>query len=160
VIGASVPVFVVPSLSARVAYHTTGIRFYEHHLLTDGIAASRFTLGDDLGHEAVGWYLTLRWAGTEGISIVADGAREDRNNDTYEAVYTDSVALRGFVFRQLATLPHEGRVRGTVSMQYLARDGREFVQLTGGIERVTNYDFVVVPASIHGVVSLSVAIFR
>ena len=136
-------------VSARVAFHSVGIRFYEHHLLTNGIASRRFTLGDDLGHDASGWFGSLAWQGAGASTIRLDGAREVRHNDPFGGGYTLPGQL-GLVFVRLGTVPAESRSRILVNLLNLAPPGGVAMDVSVGVERIVNFGFVETSPELHG----------
>ena len=154
--GVIIPTFLTPALSARVGYHVVGLRFYEHHILRNGIAVRRFTLGDDLGHDASGFFGLLRSEHMNGISVTAEGAYESRRNDEYVGAYTKP-GLTGLVFSRVTARPEEQRSRGTVSVRWFRPDGGMMVELKAGVERVGNFAFVAAPDRTHGLASVSAA---
>ncbi len=157
-LGVLLPRVIVPALSARLAVHTTGIRFYEHHLITNGIAARRFLLGDDLGHQARGASAMLRWERVTGAQVTANLDFEERKNDIFDGTYANPDQT-GLVFRTLLTLPAETRARAMVGTSWFTRDRHVMVRLSGGVERIANFAFVQSAASTHGVASTGIAIY-
>lgn len=154
--GIIVPALFSPWLSARAGYHTVGLRFYEHHILRNGIAARRFTLGDALGHDANGFFALIRSERGDGVSVTAEAAYEVRRNDAYVGTYTRP-GLAGFVFTRLAVVPSESRTRGVVSARWFRPDGGLMVELRAGAERSGNFAFVGAPPQTHGLASGIVA---
>jgi hypothetical protein len=147
------------ALSARVAYHVTGLRFYAHHQITNGITSRRIILGDDLGHDGAGVSGTLRWERSDGSSITFDAARETRSNDQYVGTYL-SPGRTGLVFQRVATLPREQRTRGTATARWFALAERAMVEVSGGLERTKNFGFVANPSRLNVVGSVSVSAYR
>ncbi len=135
IIGARVPRLFVPALAGQVSYHTTGIRFYQHHLVRNGFASRRFTLGDDLGRTASGWYAAGRWEHADGIAFTADGAVERRSDDQYVGETTRPDA-QGLVFRRVAHGLEDRRLRLIAGVDLQSRDGRRSASLRAGAERV------------------------
>ena len=154
--GVIIPTLLTPALSARVGYHTVGLRFYEHHILRNGIAARRFTLGDDLGHDANGIFGLIRAEGHSGLSVTAEGSYELRRNDEYVGSYTKP-GLTGLVFAKVTDRPEERRSRGTVAVRWFRPDGGMMLELKAGAERVGNFAFVAAPDRTHGLASVAAA---
>lgn len=157
-LGVLMPTLPLPSLSARIAYHTTGVRFYEHHLITNGIAARRFTLGDDLGHDAWGGSALLRWEGASGAALTATADIEERRNDRFGGGYTNAGQQKGLVFVRVEERPAERRGRVVIAARFTPMEGMT-LQLAGGAERVSNFGFVASAARIHGVASAGAAFY-
>ena len=156
--GVVVPTLISPALSARVGYHTVGIRFYEHHLIRNGIASHRLILGDDLGRDAHGFFGVLRGTRADGLSVTAEGAYDIRHNDTYLGTYTN-VDRTGLVFNTVATSPTERRTRGILGVRWFPSDAHLMYELRGGAERTSNVGFVSSAASTHAVANATVALF-
>jgi Capsule assembly protein Wzi len=159
-LGVIIPELGTPALSARLRFHTLGIRFYQHHLVQNGIASRRYTLGDDLGRDATGYSALLRWDGGSGLTFTGDVAVEERRNDKYLGEYVNADSLTGLEFRRIATLPREGRARGLLGLEWRPVGGRIVFDARGGVERVSNFAFVAGGASTHGVGALKAAFFR
>lgn len=156
--GMIIPSLVVPSLSARLLYHTLGLRFYQHHLLTDGIASHRLLLGDDLGRDANGYAALLRWQGAGNLSVSGDMAYEERRNDEYLGSYTSPGRL-GLVFTRVSTQPREQRTRGVGGVRWVSGDGHVLIEARGGAERTTNFNFRIGTPSTHGVGTIAATLF-
>ena len=157
-LGIVVPQVVLPALSARLSVHSTGIRFYEHHLITNGIAARRFLLGDELGHQARGASALLRWERATGAQVTGNVDVEERRNDFFDGTYVNPDQT-GLVFRTVQTLPVERRARAVLSASWFTRERHLMLRLSGGLERVANFGFVQSPASTHGVASAGAALY-
>ena len=156
--GVRIPRLVIPSLSSTIGYHRTGLRFYEHHLVTNGLASRRFTLGDDLGRDADGVRASVRWERSPALSLSIDGAYETRRNDMYEGVYQPGAGT-GLTFRRVSTAPEEQRARGLLSVRRWSTDGRQLVEVRAGAERTSNFTGVVAPSKVHGVLEVMVTAF-
>ena len=156
--GVIIPRLVVPSLSARLLYHTLGLRFYQHHLLTNGIASHRRLLGDELGRDAQGYAMLVRWQGAGNLSLSGDMAYEERRNDEYFGAYTNP-GRQGLVFTRASTQPRERRTRGVGGVRWLSTDGHVVIEARGGMERTTNFDFRVDMPAVHGVGSIAATFF-
>ena len=157
--GAIVPALFSPALSARVGYHVVGIRFYEHHLVRNGIASRRLILGDDLGRDAHGFFGVLRGTRADGLSVTAEGAYDIRYNDTYLGTYVNADGT-GLVFNTVATSPSERRTRGTLGLRWFSSGARMMYEVRGGAERTSNFGFVTSGASTHAVGSVTLALFQ
>jgi hypothetical protein len=159
IVGVRVPTLLVPSVSAQLAYHATGLRFYEHHQLVNGIAASRSIIGDDLGRDASGWYGTVTWERRDGLSLRADAAYESRGNDQYVGEYTKP-GLQGLVFRTVSTSPPElrRRVMGELAMRPV--NGRTRASLAGGVERVSGPPLVSAGGRTSGLAEARFTVYR
>ena len=145
-----------PSVSAQLTYHTAGIRFYQHHLITNGIASRRLLLGDDLGRDASGTDILVHWEHPSGASISANGAVERRRSDTYEG--TDSTT--GFVFRELAKGPVEWRRRAMLVAGWQPSEEHYALLIGAGAEQAANVGFVAAPRELHGVATVALTILR
>jgi hypothetical protein len=157
--GLIVPVVWVPSVSARLAYHRVGIRFYEHHIFRDGITSRRFILGDDLGRDAEGVWGSLQAQLAPTFTTTLDVAADTRRNDSYVGSYTEP-GLQGFVFTRLTESPRESRVRATFGGQWL-QPGNAHMQFDAhlGAEQIRNFAFIARPSELHAVASLSATWF-
>ena len=153
--GVVLPVPSAPSLTAHAQFHSTGLRFYQHHLVRNGIASRRFILGDDLGRDARSVNAGLEWQGEGPLSIRGSGTWEQRRNDQYEGIYTRP-DLTGFVFRKLESRPSEERVRGNVGGRWQDAAGRMVIDVLGSVERTTNFAFVTGAGRTHGAFEASV----
>ena len=158
-LGAIIPSLGMPGLSARLSLHQTGLRFYAHHAVRNGITSSRFVLGDGLARDGTGYYSELNWERADGFALVATGALEERRNDAYTGLYTQP-GDQGFVFRLDSIRPRERRARAGLSVRHRALDGRMHVQLGGALERTENFGFVPRSAATHGVFETSFTIYR
>ncbi len=155
IVGASVPALFLPSLSAQVSWHATGIRFYEHHLVQNGIASRRFLLGDDLGRDANGVYVSARLEPRSGLALTLDGATELRRDDRYEGAYVKPGAQQ-LVFTRTAVGTHERRHRLVLGAELRSPDGRGGVMLRAGGESVgTTTPAGLAGTTRHGVVEAS-----
>ena len=157
--GASIPALWSPSLSARAGVHTTGLRFYEHHLITDGIAARRYILGDDLGHDATGYYASLEWRAQPSLALRSTIDRETRRNDQYLGVYVNPDQT-GLVFNKVEVRPQEQRTRGLLSARWTPASGRTTVEAIGGVERTSNFGFVIAEPQLHAMGSVVITAYR
>ena len=154
--GILVPELISPSLSARVGYHRTGLRFYEHHLVKNGIASRRFTLGDELGRDADGATVAIQWQSMGDWDFRADGAVEERRNDQYEGSYVNP-DLTGLVFRRVSTAPPERRIRGLLGVRRSSRDGAYAVDVQAGAERIRNFAFRASAGQTHGLMVVTIS---
>src|SRR6185437_387819 len=127
-------------LGLRAAYHQTGIRYYTHLQFPEGITQQGALLGDQLGPRGIGSYLTVDGATDRLGAWSVTGAYEVRSGNMYGS------ALEGpdsdFVFIRNAARPGEHRARLMATWTPGAVDARTTVSATGGIEHVTDFDFV------------------
>jgi len=122
----------------RLEYHRTGLRYYEHSQFTSGMTLDKFFLGDDLGPNAQGAYLTSNWDVDSHNLLTFNAALESRSADIYALVSpTDSPEF----FQKLQDFPEERRFR--VTTEWLHRVQSLPVQLKTlvGYERVQNFNF-------------------
>ena len=154
--GIIVPAIFTPALSMRVGYRAVGLRFYEHHILRNGISARRLTLGDELGHDASGVFGWVRASAPGGLSVTAEGARDTRRNDEYLGSYTRP-GLAGFVFTKVRSVPAEQRTRGVVTLRWFPPDARSMLELRGGVERLTGFAFTGSARQTHGIAGATLA---
>lgn len=157
--GVIVPTLVLPALSARIGFHTVGLRFYEHHILRNGIASRRFILGDDLGRDASGVFAMLRLEGQDGLSITGDAAVDVRRNDTYLGSYTNP-NLTGLVFTRVNRSPVERRERAVVSARWFPPGARTMVEVRGGAERTSNFGFVSRASELHALAGVTASWYQ
>lgn len=157
--GIIVPTLVVPAISARIGFHTVGLRFYEHHILRNGIASRRFILGDDLGRDASGVFAMLRWETPRGLSITGDVAADARSNDTYLGSYTNP-DLTGLVFTRVNRAPVERRERAVVSARWFPPGARTMVEVRGGAERTSNFGFVARASELHALAGVTASWYQ
>ena len=158
VAGVMLPQVALPGLSAQLAYHVTGIRFYEHHLLLNGYTASRAILGDDLGRDASGWYGTLAWEHGSGTSLRANAAYESRGSTQYVGQYTQA-GQQALVFSVVTPGAPELRRRVVAELLHRPRDGRVTLRLAGGVERTTGAP-VGAAQGTHGLGEASLSLYR
>lgn len=134
--GASIPRFTqYGRVGVRLEYRETGVRFARHSIFTSGLTFDGVILGDGLGPDGRGGYVSLDMRPTpeDRISIVL--AREERSNDTW-------VVDEGFVFRKTVDGPEETRTRAElIWRRSWPRRGFGVVG-RGGYERVSNFGFV------------------
>lgn len=126
-------------LGLRAEYHQTGIRYYTHFFFPEGITQGGTLLGDQLGPRGIGSYVTLDGETARGEWSLT-GAYEVRSGNLYGSglVGPDS----DFVFVRVAARPGEHRQRLMATWTPGRLDARTTVSLTGGIERVKNFNFV------------------
>ncbi|MDQ2668743.1 MAG: capsule assembly Wzi family protein, partial [Gemmatimonadota bacterium] len=158
-VGVAVPAIFSPSLWGSVRYHTTGLRFYEHHLIVDGIAARRFILGDDLGHDARALNASLTLRTLPGLLLTISADHERRSNDEYLGSYVNT-NLSGLVFRKVSDRPEEVRTRGVLTLRWTPPTSRVNVELGAGAERASNFGFESVPSRLHGVGNFTITAYR
>jgi hypothetical protein len=127
------------AVSGRLEFHHTGIRYYEHHQFTSGMTVRHVLLGDDLGPDAMGGYVNLRWIATPWSRLELDGALEQRRHDEYELI---SQPPPVFKFQRTIERPREWRMRTVVSWHFLPHEGGVGTFVQAGYERTRNFDFV------------------
>ena len=123
----------------RAEYHQTGIRYYTHNdypLAKDGIL-----VGDPLGPRGLGAYVTFDGATAGGSYLSFTSAFEVRSGNQYGSLVTGPGST-GFHFTQTANRPGEKRARELATWVSDSPNGRFSVQLSAGLERVTNSRFV------------------
>lgn len=152
-IGVVFPQFVSPLLSARFGYRTTGLRFYEHHLVRNGIASRGLTLGEDLGRDAQGEYAALGWQQSAQLRLTAEAALELRRNNTYVGSYVNPDQT-GLVFRELVAAPPERRVRLQLGEEWTGPHAVGVHAVTA-MERVTAFASSSSAAQWHGMAAVS-----
>ena len=128
-------------IGLRAEYRQTGIRFYRHGQFASGLTFHGVVIGDPLGPDGRGGYLTVdaRPTGRDRISVHV--AREERSGDHYAA---ERDAEGYLFFTKVDDLPEETRSRVAVSWERrwpmgLARGATTF--LRGGYERVSDFGF-------------------
>jgi Capsule assembly protein Wzi len=154
--GILIPALVSPSLSARIGYHRTGLRFYEHHLVMNGIASRRFILGDDLGRDAQGGTVAVQWQSLRDWELGFEGAAEERRDDQYEGSYVNP-DLTGLVFRRVSTAPPERRIRGMLGVRRSSGNGAYALDVHVGAERIRNFAFIASNSQTHGIMAITIA---
>ena len=157
--GVIIPTLVLPTLSARIGFHTVGLRFYEHHILRNGIASRRFILGDNLGRDASGVFAMLRWETPGGLSITGDAAADARSNDTYLGSYTNP-NLTGLVFTRVNRAPVERRERAVISARWFPPGAHTMLELRGGAERTSNFGFVARASELHALAGVTASWYQ
>ena len=159
ILGARIPAFLRPSLTASLSYHVTGIRFYEHHALLNGIAASRVVLGDPLGRDAGGFRGGVEWQPSTALSVYADAAYESRGNSTYIGEYT-SPGAQDLVFRVVTAQPPE--IRRRVSGRLVRHDvlAGGTLSVRAGAERITGPALPGSTRATHGVLDVTLTLLR
>jgi hypothetical protein len=125
-------------LGVRAEYHQTGIRFYTHSDYP--MPMNQLLLGDPLGPRGVGGYVMVdRDAGPRGLLSVA-AAVEARSGNTYRSATTGAHEA-GFHFELVDHRPTEKRAR-LIATWMRARTTTLSMSVSGGIERVANFNFV------------------
>jgi hypothetical protein len=126
-------------LGASIEYHHTGIRYFEHHQFTTGMAYHGSVIGDLLGPDAQAGYATMRWNATPRHRFRLNTAFERRSHDEYEYL---PLPFPQFGFGRTLERPKEWRARVLASWQTLARESGFGTLAEVGYERVRNFNFV------------------
>ena len=124
----------------RVEYRRVGITPYRHAQFTSGLTVDEILLGDAIGPDGGGIYLSAayRLGGSSRLSI--DLARERRSGDSF---MTEARGENRF-FRRVTDLPEERRTRVQAAWERVwpPRSGRDFVSTVRlGYEHVSNFGF-------------------
>ncbi len=120
----------------RCEYHKTGIRYYMHGQYFSGWTLNKFILGDNLGPNAFGIYLTSNWDIDQKNLLTINGAFETRSADTYITT-TDASFLQ-----KVEDKPEERRYRATTQWLHRMEDWPLQLKVLVGYERVQNFNFV------------------
>ena len=125
------------SLDLRLEYHFTGPRFYRHSTWLSGWTLNKFLLGDDLGPNAQGAYVTANWDLNGHHLLTFNGAFEDRSDDLWTV--DDPVQ---FNFKKVLDRPNEYRGRITAEWFHRIEDLPMNLRVQVGYERVHNFQFM------------------
>ena len=126
-------------LGASIEYHHTGIRYFEHHQFTTGMAFHGTVIGDLLGPDGQGAYGNVRWAASPWRRFRFDAALERRSHDEYQLL---PLPFPQFRFGRTLERPKEWRMRAVASWNSLARESGLGTLAEVGYERVRNFYFV------------------
>lgn len=119
----------------RFEYRETGVRFSQHSIFTSGLSFDRVLLGDALGPDGRGAYVSIDMRPTKEDRIAIVLGREERSNDTW-------VVDEGFVFRKTVDLPEETRTRAELIWERSWPSRGMGMVMRGGYERVSDFGFV------------------
>jgi hypothetical protein len=122
--------------STSFEYHHTGLRYYEHQTYTSGQTLRETLTGDPLGPDATGSYATLEWQPTSRHTLQLELAIERLSNDQYTVVPV-------FTFVRTEGRPKERRQRAMLRWVSEPMPHNVNVLAGLGVERETNFDFVV-----------------
>jgi hypothetical protein len=124
-------------VDATLELRHTGIRQYRHHQFTSGHTLRGMLLGDPLGPDARGGYLSVGWSPSTWSRVSLDLAREERRGDEYEDV---TGGARTIDFERTLARPAERRTRGVAGWEAALRDGALRLVMQVGIEAISNVD--------------------
>ncbi len=125
----------------RAEYHQTGIRYYTHTDFPSGVQQNSVLVGDPLGPRGVGGYLSVDGDLNALGAVTLSGAYEVRSGNRY-ASSVGGKQDAGFHFVQVEHHPGEHRARALVTWTSPARGSRSALEVTIGLERVSNFLFV------------------
>ncbi len=123
----------------RFEFHRTGNRYYRHAQFTSGWTLNRYVMGDLLGPDSNGYYLTTSWDVDRNNLLTFHGAFELRRDDIY---MLDDIPGERFDFIKIQENPDEHRYRGIVSWLFRVPDLPLQLQTNLGYEHVQNFNFV------------------
>ena len=123
-------------LDLRFEYHRMGKRFYRHGTWTSGWTLNQFIIGDNLGPDAQGFYLSSRWDVDAKNLLTFEGAFESRSRDIWAIDDPHE-----FNFKKIQDFPDEKRFRGTAAWQHRVSDLPMRFVFEVGYERVQNFNF-------------------
>ena len=126
------------ALGVRAEYHQTGIRYYTHSDYP--MAKNQLLLGDPLGPRGVGGYVMVDRDTGPIDELSFAGAFEARSGNTYRSATTGAHEA-GFHFELVERRPSEKRAR-LIATWTRAQSTLLSVSVSGGVERVANFDFV------------------
>jgi len=123
-------------VDGSVEVRHTGIRQFRHHQFTSGQVVRGRLLGDPLGPDARGAYLSVGWRPSTWRALALEIAAEERRADEYTDV---TGGARTIDFERVLARPRERRWRGVASWSSAFRGGAGRVRLDGGIERTLDW---------------------
>lgn len=123
----------------RFEFHQIGEVFYRHAQFLSGWSLNQQTLGDPLGPNAQGFYLTANWDISSHNKLESSLALETTSGDIFQAVYPVG---SNSSFQKIIDSPEETRYRFTATWSHRFKK-HDFMQfhLKGGYERVKNFNF-------------------
>jgi hypothetical protein len=124
-------------LDLRLEYHKTGDRFYRHPDFISGVTLNRFILGDNLGPDAYGIYLTTNWDIDPRNLFTFEEAFESRSNDIWAVGDPNA-----FSFVKVQDNPDERRYRTSATWLHRFDPFPLLVKMQAAYERVENFNFV------------------
>lgn len=116
----------------RGELHRTSLRLYEHAQFRSGVTYQERIIGDPLGPNAKGAYLTATWTYTPVNSVEVALADEERDPSRYHVTVSDT-RDRGFRFVLDSVIPHYRTRRALASTEHALGFGA--VRLTLGYDR-------------------------
>ncbi len=119
----------------RLEYHHTGPIFYRHGQYITGLTLNGFILGDNLGPDAQGFYLSSNVDINSQHLLTFNESIELRSGD----IWANAVSPQ-FVIVQ--NNPSENRYRTTVEWLYRMKENPFFIKTKAGYEFVQNFNFV------------------
>lgn len=123
----------------RMEYHRTGPILYRHSQFTSGLTLNGFILGDNLGPNAQGFYLTSNFDINQQNLLTFDQAIELRSGDIWSQ-NGDGHSTPQFVVTQ--NNPSENRYRTTVSWLHRMESKLFLLKTKVGYEFVQNFNFM------------------
>ena len=126
-------------VDAVLELRRTGIRHYRHHQFTSGQILRGELLGDPLGPDAQGAFLTTSWSTSPWGRASVELATEERRGDEYTDVTGGASTID---FARSRSRPVERRGRIVLGVETARRSGAVRMLLQAGVERSTNWNFV------------------
>lgn len=123
----------------RFEFHQTGTRMYRHGQFNSGWTENQFILGDNLGPDSKGFYLTSNWDISPQDLLTFKGAYEYRRNDDYYILDITNVAWEFIKTQEFA---HEKRYRARMEWFHRMNDFPMNFRVSAAYERVNNFNFV------------------
>lgn len=115
-LGARLPIITSRGqLAFRAEWHNTALRQYAHSQFRSGVTYREQLIGNPLGPNATGSYLTGTWLPSPATSVELSLADESRDPSMYTVTTTDT-RDRGFRFVRLTDDPDYRRRRATASL--------------------------------------------
>ena len=119
----------------RVEYRRTGPDYYTHGQFITGWTLEQLALGDNLGPDAKGAYVTSRWEIGRRNRLSLHAAIELRRNDRYTAIEPARHLVK------IQDNPDESRLRFVASWYRLVPQRRLEFEARAGFERTQNWSF-------------------
>lgn len=143
-------------VDAVLELRRTGIRHYRHHQFTSGQILRGELLGDPLGPDAQGAFLTTSWSTGPWSRVSVELAAEERRGDEYTDV---TGGARTIDFERSLARPIERRGRVVIGVETARRSGAILMLLQAGLERTANWDFIDGRSRTGGLARLSVSLY-